>query len=238
MASLQEVKRDLAAVEQLLLAFVAQACPDNESRASGLDAARCLIDYAQTSTPDEDLCLSSTHEQPELRAYPPEVLRSCSALQPLLGQTGALDALKVLRALRCRMQRLEASPASQPKPFAHSGEHGCAVSHAPQGESSASIPSAALALASTALERKGAVAQMTDGAGCHPDMFQTSAVSRSAQQTTCMSSDRRHDASGSSEQTAQADWQLQTPEKLDTAHRKQLPDTAVGPLQCTAKVRT
>ena len=239
MASLQEVKTDLAAVEETLLALVAQACPDNESRASGLDAARCLINYAHSTHSGEKSHLGSSNEQPGTDAHPPEVLRSCSALQPLLGQPGVWDALKVLRALRCRMQRLEALLASQPKPCAPSYVQKSETPDVLRGGSAASKPSAASASA-VAAAATGAAAEKAGGpwAGCDTDVSTRSAVNCSGQETTHMSTNGAHDAGGSSEQTAQTVLQLQTPEKLDARHRKQLSGTAAWPLQGAAEVRT
>ena len=50
-----------------------------------------------------------------LTKLPQDVLRSFRALQPLLGPDGVSDALTVLRALHCRMQRLSAVADGQPE---------------------------------------------------------------------------------------------------------------------------
>ncbi len=100
------MEKDVASVEETLLAFVAQACPDNESRASHLVAARRLIQHARSSYTGEVKHVQNSPQKPTTDDYSPDVLSSCSALQPLLGQAGLADAQSVLKGLHCRMQHL------------------------------------------------------------------------------------------------------------------------------------
>ena len=233
MTTLREVEKDVAAVEGTLLTLVVQACPDDESRASRLGAARCLITYAQMQPPWEGSQIDSSHEGLESDAFPAEVLRSCSALQPLLGQAGVLDAYKVLRALHCRIQHLKAeeAEAGQPQPCSRPCGSDLASSDLPQDRSPASDAPAAAASAAAAVARK------TEGAGCITTAIERGAISCSAQEVMRMSNHRVHDASESREDTAQTNFQAQTPEGLNSEHREQHSESAQRPLQYAAKVR-
>ena len=224
-------------MEEALLAFVAQARPDNESRASQLGAAQSLIAYARSDTSEEPLQFSDSVKQPRLDAYHPEVLRSCSALQPVLGKAEVLDAFQVLRALHCRMQRLQATAAGQPEPC-EVPQGDLAASEIPQGRSSASNSSSASesAAAQTAGEAPGMKAEESCAA-CVSDVLERSALSCSQQEATPASKSRTHDASASSERTAPTRSQARIPEQLGSEQRRQLSDSAARPLQCAAKVR-
>ena len=111
--SIEGVHGDIAAVEQALLAFVTEACPEEQDRDLHRSAACCLIKVARDSPADicQHACESSSNHQS--KGYPPEVLHSFRALQPLLGPEGVADALTVLRALHYRMQHLQKSADGQ-----------------------------------------------------------------------------------------------------------------------------
>ena len=230
---MQEVEKDAAAVEKTLLALVAQACPDNESRASRLDAARSLIIYARSEASEK---ASQFSNSPELDNYPPELLRSCSALQPILGRAGVSDAFKVLGALHCRMQRLQATAVGQSEPCGLS-QGAPAASEMPQGRSSASDPSVASASAPAEAERKTPVMKAKGPcAACVTEAPERSAINCSQQEAMPTSRSQIHDASAVRERTAQKEPQAKIPEKPATQQR-QLPDRAPPPLQHAAKVR-
>ena len=114
--TVEGVQEDLVAVEQALLAFVTEACPEGQDRDLLHNAACCLIHFAQTSPADihQHNCESESSKQAS-RCFPPVVLRSFRALQPLLGPEGVSDALTVLRALHCRMQHLSGTQDQQPE---------------------------------------------------------------------------------------------------------------------------
>ena len=110
---LEEVKHDISEVEETLLAFVAQACPEKDSRASQLDAARRLIHFACSGTCDGQQSPQRASGKAGSAGYPSAVLESCTALEPILGAEGVTDAITVLRALHSRKQRLEAADGRQ-----------------------------------------------------------------------------------------------------------------------------
>ena len=230
------MQKDAAAVEEALLAFVAQACPDNVSRASRLGAAQRLIACARSEASETTL-LGNSLKQPRLDAYPPEVLRSCSALQPVLGKGEVLDAFQVLEALHCRMQRLQATAAGQPEPCALS-QGVLVASEMPQGRSSASDSAAASASAAAEAERERA-AMKAEGprAARVSQLPESSTLSSSPQEAMPTSSSRICDASASSERTAPTNSQAQISEKLASEQMRQLPDSAARALQHAVKVR-
>lgn len=109
----RDVEKDIAAVEETLLAFVAQACPENDSRASLLGAAQSLIQYARSTHAEGAQHTHRSREEKISDSYPPDVLHSCSMLQPLLGHEGVSDAMTVLKALYYQKQRLEAGSQAE-----------------------------------------------------------------------------------------------------------------------------
>ena len=113
---MEGVQEDLAAVEQALLAFVNEACPEEQDRDLQHNAACCLIHFARNSPADirEHNCEILNSKQSS-NSFPPDLLRSFRALQPLLGPEGVSDALTVLRALHCRMRRLQGIADQQPE---------------------------------------------------------------------------------------------------------------------------
>lgn len=113
MNALEEVKQDISEVEETLLAFVAQACPEKDTRASQLDAARRLIHFARSGTCDEQQSLQQVSDKAGSAGYPFAVLVSCTALEPILGAEGVTDAIKVLQALHTRKQRIAAVEGGQ-----------------------------------------------------------------------------------------------------------------------------
>ena len=114
--TVEEVQEDLDAVEQALLAFVTGACPEEQDRDFQHNAASCLIKFARDSPADIHQHNSeSVGSKQASKKYPPDVLRSIRALQPLLGPEGISDALTVLRALHCRMQRPQDIADRQPE---------------------------------------------------------------------------------------------------------------------------
>ena len=110
---LEEVKHDISEVEETLLAFVAQVCPEKDSRASQLDAARRLIYFACSGTCDGQQSPQQVSGKAGSAGYPSAVLESCTALEPILGAEGVTDAITVLQALHSRKQRLEAADGGQ-----------------------------------------------------------------------------------------------------------------------------
>ena len=113
--TLEGVQEDLAAVEQALLAFVTEACPKEQDRGIQHNAASCLIEFARDSPADTHQHTCESGSKQASKTYPPDVLRSIRALQPLLGPEGISDALTVLRALHSRMQRLQEKTDRQPE---------------------------------------------------------------------------------------------------------------------------
>ena len=113
MNTLEEVKHDISEVEETLLAFVAQACPEKDNRASQLDAARRLIHFAFSGTCDGQQSLQQVSDKAGSAGYPSAVFESCRALEPILGAEGVTDAITVLQALHTRKQRIEAADGGQ-----------------------------------------------------------------------------------------------------------------------------
>ena len=113
--TVEGVQEDLAAVEQALLAFVTEACPKEQDRGLQHNAASCLIEFARDSPADIHQHTCEPGSKQASKNYPPDVLRSIRALQPLLGPEGISDALTVLRALHCRMERLQEKTDRQPE---------------------------------------------------------------------------------------------------------------------------
>ena len=113
MSAMEEVKHDISEVEETLLAFVAQACPEKDNRASQLDAARRLIHFACSGTSDGQQSLQQVSDKAGSAGYPSAVLVSCKALEPVLGAEGVTDAITVLQALHTRKKRIEAAEGGQ-----------------------------------------------------------------------------------------------------------------------------
>ena len=230
---MQDLEKDVAAVEETLLALVAQACPDKEIQASRLDAARYLISYAHSGAEEQVLRLSNSDRQPKSDACPAEVLQSCLALQPLLGQTGIWNVIKVLSTLRGRMQHLESPVSPNPEPHALSCPASptgplCTISALdPSAESASAVEAPALeALARSAA--RSVASPLGSPGGSH--------VSCSAGEPAQASRDGAHVAGGRRNQTVLSSAHTQTLRSLSCEQRKQPPHCAALPLQRAAKV--
>ena len=231
------MEKDVAAVEETLLALAAQACPDQAIQASRLDAARYLISYALSGAQEEVSRLSNSDKQPTSDACPAEVLQSCSALQPLLGQTGIWNAIKVLSTLRGRMQHLNSPVSPTPEPRALSYP---ASPSGPQHSMSALKPSAASASAAEAhapeAAAESAESRAASSAASPLGSPDGSHVSCSARELAQASRDGAHVAGGSRDQTVHCSAHTQTLRSVKCEQQGQLPHCADLSLQRAAKV--
>ena len=179
----------------------------------------------------------NSDRQPKSDACPAEVLQSCLALQPLLGQTGIWNVIKVLSTLRGRMQHLESPVSPNPEPHALSCPARptgplCTISALdPSAVSASAVEAPVLEAAARSAEiraaRSGASPLGSPG-GSH--------VSCSAGEPAQASRDGAHVAGGRRNQTVLSSAHTQTLRSLSCEQQKQPPHCAALPLQRAAKV--